>query len=550
MQNANNITNTKTISTSGTDSAGIVGVDDNTISNTGTISTIGSGSDGIFALDNNTIRNSGTISTSGDGAEGITIGDNNTVFNTGKILTSGSNSRSFVAGSGNTITNSGEIATTNLNGSVFLGVSNTFINTGKITVTGANAKGFEVGNNNTISNSGKIVSAQSFSFDFIGTGSSLNLQAPSFVGGEINLGTSTQVSIVTGASHSVLWDFSTGTLTGGTPTISGQVPYFYNSTTLQFATFEPSAFSTAPDFLADVSGGASAIAQNRLNRTRFRCNNCVCITPWVSIYGSDFNYGANKALLKRDVNYWNILAGAEASLPCQVTTGIMAGYGKGCIESNSRFYKSFNNSAEGFVGGGYVCKIMNSYFMDLTLSGGYLSHSDKRYVNNNLSPFGEAPNAKADYSSWWISPEVGIGAQFDCFCTSFIPNIRYRYAYQNVGRYHESGTTENAIVCSRDVQVGELKVEALVKREFNIFHLSLKGGYLLRNPIGNNYAKVTLISQTETIPSFADSHSCGYVGANFLLCIKSGAQLSAEGEYVSGNRMNGFRGMVNLSQSF
>ena len=78
------------------------------------------------------------------------------------------------------------------------------------------------GDGNSLTNGGKVLSAQSKAIEFTDAGNSLTLLAPSFLGGGIDLGGGTTVKLMTGPSHSVLWEFSEGTTDGGVPVIVTQ----------------------------------------------------------------------------------------------------------------------------------------------------------------------------------------------------------------------------------------------------------------------------------------------------------------------------------------
>lgn len=544
------ITEDGSITVNGIDAVSASGTN-NTINNNGTLTTTGNNSIGIDTGGNTTILNSGSIQTSGDSSPGIRTTSNSLVTNSGSISTNGIGSTGIVCTSNTTITNTGTINTNGLNADgVFVFSSSTVNNKGTIISSGTNSEGMIGSSNNTFTNSGKVISNDSFSIRFILSGNTLNLVAPSFLGGEIDLGNTTTVNITTGPSHSVLWDFSTGALNGSL-NVNGPVPYFYNITTQQFATFDPTALSTMPDYLADVSGAAMQAVDNRLARVHLcGCSPC-SQSLWLSFGGSRFEYKKNSALLKRDVSYWNFLIGADKCVCLDVTAGIFAGYGRGFLEADSSFYHSFNNNADGFVGGAYMSKSFDCYYTNFKLAGGNLHYSDKRYVNNNLAISGEGATAKACHGSWWISPELLFGADFYCWCDAlFMPSISYRYAYQHLSSYHEYGATANATVASANIQVGELKLEALVQKQLKVFTFGMKGGYLLRNPIGKNDTKVTLIDETEIIPCFSEDRSIGFVGGNLVFCLGTCCELIGEAEYTIGTKMNGFSGSVNLNVTF
>ena len=112
----NTITHNGSITTEGARSQGIVVLENNTITlgPDSTITTSGDDSEGTSSratTGRNEISNSGSITTSGTRSAGIEIVGNNEVTHTGKITTSGDSSAGIDAGNNNTLTLNGEITT-------------------------------------------------------------------------------------------------------------------------------------------------------------------------------------------------------------------------------------------------------------------------------------------------------------------------------------------------------------------------------------------------------------------------------------------------------
>ncbi|MCI5075401.1 hypothetical protein, partial [Oricola sp.] len=252
------VTNNGTITTAGNESFGIVNSlsNNSTVLNAGSIFTSDDGADGInnTGSNNSMVTNSGVISTAGEGADGIfqIISAGTVIVNSGSITTRRFETHGifYWSSDGAAVTNSGSILVEGENSygiyNAYLSNNTTVSNSGSIRATAAASTGITVieATNVSVTNSGFLVSEQGDALYIAdSTNSTLNLSAPGYIGGSIHLGPDgTAVNFETGASHSVLWTLD-GDITGGDPVISGDVPGFYNASTKQFATYDPSALA-------------------------------------------------------------------------------------------------------------------------------------------------------------------------------------------------------------------------------------------------------------------------------------------------------------------
>lgn len=608
----NIITNTGIISTAGTDSMGIYIDEGNMVTNSGTISTTGDGSEGIYAEEiNNTIINSGLISTTGNNAQGIYIDDFNTVINSGSISTSGDGSEGVYGDDSNTITSSGTISTsgaTDAHG-IYAKTNNTVTNTGTIFTSGADSDGIYVNTDNTVTNSGiivtsgagsigifadtddtvtnsgKVVSTQSNSFFFV-SDTILNLMAPAFIGGEIQLGGDATVNITTGASHSVLWDFSTFTspMVGGMPNIDGTVPAFYNATTFQFATFDPTVLAATSDHLAGFTSGLSGIMQGRLERdgsvsgsnsnlasfaakekqgqSSERIDQAFDTASssyapnddnafWISALGSRFDYDGNNATLDREISNWGFAIGYDWMHSEDLKLGIMGGYMANTLTANSKFTWSYDNESTGYFAGIYGRKDNQDYYIDFALTGGVLDHQQHRFVNDNLAALGVS-YANSEYDSYWISPEIAIGKEYDAgngWMAS--PSARLRYATQWLDGYTETGpSAANAIVGDRQVSIGEASVEYAATKQYDRGTFTYRVGYLYRTSFGDDATSITMIGQTVSVGNFAEDRSGLYIGANTNFDISDTMALELGAKATMGDGFTGIEGNIKLVAKF
>jgi len=580
------VTNTGTITTTGNDAFGISAEFDNIITNTGSISTSGEGAYGIFGVNRNTITNTGSISTSGLNSYGISIFNDNIITNSGTITTTGVNADGIDGDDGNTVTNSGSITTTgvgadgiDVRNNNILGNSGTIItsaasadgfeindnntlnNTGSISTAGVNGQGIDADDNNTVTNSGSIVSTQADAIQFLNN-NTLNLLAPSFIGGAFNLGTNTTLNITTGPSQSVLWQFNTGQLAGGAPTIGGSVPSFFNAATGQFATFDPTAFSVASDALADKSGLVSNVMQQRLDRGGTAYGTTIipasgndataASRAWVSVLGSYSEYDGTNATLDSTLTNVGVVGGYDGSFSADLKLGVLAGYMVGKLDADARFVNSFDNKSTGFFAGIYGRKKMASVFFDFAVTGGVSDNTDKRLVNDNLAPLGLS-QATGEYDGYWVSPEIAIGAKYDTGYNGWVatPTARLRYAAQWLDGYTETGpSAANAVVGSRKVAVGEASLELAATRKVDRLSTTVRAGYIYRKSLGDNSTSVTLIGQTVAIPAFDEDRSIGFVGGSAIYEMSDMLNLELGGRFMFGEGVTGVQGNIKLVSKF
>ena len=550
---ANTISNSGTISTTGINAWGIYATDGtNTITNSGTISTTGADSYGIVAPGGtNTITNSGTVSTTGVSGVGIyATNDANTITNSGTISTTGSLSFGIYADGGtNTISNSGTISTTDVysHGIVATGGTNTISNSGTISTTGVDSYGiYALGGTNTISNSGTIVSAQSYAIYFDGSGNTLNLNIPSFLGGGVELGSGTTVNIVSGASHSVLWS-TTGTLTGS-PNLSGPVPIFFNASTGKIATFDPTGFAGASDVLADTTGNVSKLIHSRLDG--------LGNSWWMSGFGSAAKYDGSTATLERKFSHGGMALGYDTKVSPGFTLGALTGYGRGNYKADSSYARSFDNKSNGGFVGIYGQQRWQDMFFNVALSAGFFKHTDARFVNDNSASLGVS-GSRASYTSRWVSPQATVGMNVDLGDGwTAIPAAHVRYAWQSVKGYSETGGGDaNAQVGGRTVQMVESRPELGVRKTLqlnSVGPLTVDGraGWLYRSARGDNTVRLTMIDQSTQVATEMRDRRAAFVGVALSLDLRNNVTFKLHGETVFGGGMRSFNGLAMLSAKF
>lgn len=576
----------------GDDANGIYLDNDDSVINFGEVSTSGNFSRGIRVNDDGSIFNFGAITTSGDRSAGILADSDNVITNLGVITTSGNDAYAIETDFDNIITNSGTLLTRGVDAhGIVASDENTIFNTGTITTSGSGAVAILAGLDHTVTNSGRIVSAQSNAIFFNGVDNVLNLYAPSFLGGQVFLGLNATVSIVSGPSHSILWDLSTGSMDIGAPTLSGPVPIFYNSATRQVATFDPTALSGSANALGDMSGNLSALMRQRLSAsqsgggdaadasfvsayaaspeqsgnaaidritTAFQDSSGADTGWWVSGFGSYADYDGNAAALDHGFDHVGVALGYDWQHSADLTLGAMVGYGMGSFDADSRFANAFDNSADGAFAAIYGrADFAHSMFVDFALSGGLLSHSDTRFVNDNLAPLGVS-SASADYDSWWLAPEMTLGMEFSDVMGSYwslTPSAGVRYAMQSLDGYTETGpSAANATVSAHDVAVFETRLELAARRDFELAtlsgHVVGRLGWQHRAAMGDDAVAITMIGQNNSVSTFSQDGSAAYLGLDASMDVGDTASLALGAEYRLGDSVQAMRGMATLTVAF
>ena len=503
-------------------------------------------------ISSNVITNSGVIiaerdgislNASSDSGEISLIAKKNGVPVPGSIQNSTVTQTVSIAN--NTISNSGSIVA-GVNGIELIAFTNdvgadadvtgkTINNSGSITSggTGILLSADNV-NDNTINVSGSIIS--SFTPDVFtavqiggaGFGNTLNISAPAYLAGEINLASAADVGVnlTSGPSNSVSWSITKDETYGQRnqsvdmspkAMLSGPVPWFVNEDGDYdvYATIDPSAFAAANNVLADLSGMTSTFAMRALDQSTVR-------DFWFSPYGSKMDYdGDGRATLEQKQKQSGAALGYTQLIRPDLKIGGMLGYGEGTMKVGSRFASSYDNKTEGAFAGiyGRWLPADKRLWVDFAFTAGRLSHKDSRFVNDNLVALG-ASTAAGSYDSTWFSPEIKLVGNFPQ-ATGFTlnPSLQLRYAMQKVDGYTETGTNANASVGSRDVAVMEARAELAGTRPTSFGNYTLRGGYWYRSNQGDSSVRVTMIGDTKDVSTFYSDLGAGYAGLdmNFKL---------------------------------
>jgi outer membrane autotransporter protein len=124
-----------------------------------------------------------------------------------------------------------------------------------------------------------------------------------------------------------------------------------------------------------------------------------------------------------------------------------------------------------------------------------------------------------------------------------------RWATQSFDGYTEAGSSANATVGDHDASVLEARAQVTGEKQIGIADLSLRTGIQFRSA-GDDDAQVTMIGQTQSIPSFADDRTSVFIGGAVGFAISDTSMLAIDAEAVTGDGMTSFSGIIKFSSSF
>nr|WP_319384197.1 autotransporter domain-containing protein [uncultured Roseibium sp.] len=602
LGNDSTIANSGAIRTEGNYSIAIFSTgSDVTITNSGEIRTEGQTAYGIYnSGDNTTVVNSGDIRTNGRFSHGILneVGNESRVTNSGDILTTGADAHGIFNSRNNLalITNSGDIRTT---GDDAYGIMNYYgydariTNSGNIRTTGDDAPGFfsYYSSGTEFTNSGVMISERSLAIHVAdgSDGSTVNLNVPSFLGGAITFESETTLNISTGASHSVLWQLPTTDVAGGQANVSGPVPWFYDTATGQFATFDPTGLTASFNQMANTanmlgrlgryglrqagrgrSAEAAALAYGEDGTQSSESFDVLLATNsgpdaayglktgsfWLTGFGGGANYDGDETVLDHSIDQIGAALGYAWHQSPGMRLGVMAGYMNGSITATSTWADSQDISSNGVFAGVHGDRRFGPVSLGLGLAGGWKTSDSSRFVNDNTAltgglTLGES-TADASYDSWFVTPKAALSADIALGRTGIIltPSVRGRYALQQTGSYTETGSAANATVDSHTFGVLEGDFELALSRSFQLVTVTGRAGYLVRSSTGDDDVPVTLLGITNSIGLGATDRSAAYLGAALDLNLGPQASFTLDGQGYMSDDIDALEGMARFAIRF
>lgn len=508
--------------------------DGSSIENYGTVTVTGVWDYGLSSeySDNSSITNAGLVSANGQFAIGINIGDStgSAMINSGAVDVGGFGAYGLDIwnSTGVSATNSGSILTTGEGG---FGLANEtsadsqILNTGTIRTSGVGAHGIfsTDSTGGTVSNSGLVVADRGDAIFLDDSGATLNLSTAGYLGGGIRFEQAATVNITTAASHSVLWDFSDGAMAGGDPaSISGDAPWFYNSATKQFATYDPSVLAGAFDELGDMTGLLSDVGRATRDGG-----------VWGASFGGMSRHdGDGAATLDRDVRQFGFAFGYDGAAGEGARWGVMGGFLHSELAVDSAWASSYAVDGNGWFAGVNGARDIGAITIDAGVAGGRIGRDATRFVNDNTAltgglTLGEG-QAAASYGGWFLAPELGVSATLGSpDGWSMTPGARLRYAGQWTQGFTETGSAANATVDALALGLFEASAEVALARGFGSGSVSTRLGYRSRQSVGDA-ATVTLVGETNAVGLGDVDSEAAYAGLGMDVQVAPGMRLNLD----------------------
>lgn len=519
-------------------------------SNSGTIS---SEKFGVYISgDTATFSNSGQISGSHTGF--VSDGVVNNFSNSGTIQGDAFGVRLSVFG---TALNSGSIVGTSGYGVRIDQTGGTFTNTG--VVKGADAAIAYAPSSagaNTLINSGTLIGTNGIAVDFdrgnVGE-DTLKLLTGSRIDGDIVFGGGYDVLDISGFTGNAVLR-----ATGFDALLTGDNLFYYNRSNDQIAIIDKTGVIAPGTVVArDLSLQMHNAVASQLSNldTRARQDDAVsnyAPTPvqsaaaqaisttadrdpgravWSSLIGGGSRDGAPVAISNL---FGGIVAGSHARITDNITLGILGSYVAGNLDINNGGHSVRTNSG---VVGVYGRSELGIVDLDFTLLGGFNGHHSERHIVN----LRKDETALADYSSWFVSPSVGLSLPLLSISNGELRVAsRLSYVGGRVDGYEEAGSNVNLSVGSQQIGVLDARlgldgtIWALASASHEVT-FTANAGLFVQSNLGGTATPVNFLGQTQEVAAAGTTTYGIYAGLGLSATLSNTVKLNTGLDGQRGN---------------
>lgn len=254
-----------------------------------------------------------------------------------------------------------------------------------------------------------------------------------------------------------------------------------------------------------------------------------------------------------DTNHFfgGAIAGTDIVLGGDTRFGIFGGMVVSAIETSVANGNRLNSNS--YFGGGYSRFDADAFYANFGLTAGVVANSSTRTVANNLV-LGGLETARADYNTYFVTPEVTIGTEvMSTEDYALEPSLRLRYGLLHSSGYQETGSVGHLTLRDHTTHILDARLQmAMPITSFGPEALfELRTGVDGRFIVGANNLNGSLLGQQLVgfNPGGAQMSVGGFVGADFSYAFSDVASVFAAAEVglssetsFNGNIEIGFKG--------